>query len=332
MKRIAFFIPFQGCTRRCVYCNQSAITGVGVPPAPGEAASAAAREASPVELCFFGGSFARLGAPLMEAYLAAVLRAPRGSVVTFSSYPGDFTGERGARVLDVLEKYPIGTIELGVPSLDEGVLARCGREGDAAEVTGVARALAGRGYRLGAQIMTGLPGQTPESSAKDIRTLGAVMRDFRAAWDLRIYPCLVLRGSELEAMRGRGEYVPLTVEEAARQCGRLLITAEEEGFRVIRVGLTDSASLRESVIGGPYHASFGELAMSEKTVLLMAEESRLGPWRADARNISLLTGHGRRGIKRLAELTGMSESDVRGKISLVNARECGQRTNLDVIP
>ncbi|MDR3254523.1 MAG: radical SAM protein [Synergistaceae bacterium] len=308
MKRLAFFIPFQGCTRRCVYCDQTAISGVIVPPSPEAVESRVALSApdNPIELCFFGGSFARLDLSLMESYLHAVYSAQDGSLVTFSSYPGDFSGLRGSRLIELLKRHPIGTIELGVPSLDLSVLAACGRGDDPEETKKSIMSLARAGFHLGMQTMIGLPGQSFASALEDIGTLaGLIASSGASGWDLRIYPCLVLRGTELEAMYERGEYRPLSIEEAVRQAGALLLAAERSGLNAIRVGLLDSDSLRDAVLAGPYHPSFGELALSEKLALKLAEN--FGPLVIDKRHISRLTGHGRRGLRRLSQLTKLSE-------------------------
>jgi histone acetyltransferase (RNA polymerase elongator complex component) len=284
---------------------------------PDAVKSAARSCAAPVELCFFGGSFARIEPSLMESYLEAVSLAPEGSRVTFSSYPGDFEGAGGARIIETLKKYPIGTIELGTPSLDPLVLRVCGRDDDPVRVKGAIATLRDAGFRIGAQIMIGLPRQTPESSMRDIESIAALMSGRPGeTWDLRIYPCLVLRGTELESLYRAGEYTPLGLEDAARRAGALLLAAARLGFRAIRVGLLESASLRESVIAGPYHQSFGELALSEKLALELAGASaRDEPWEIDRSRISQLTGHGGRGIRRLAELTGIPAETVRKSLT-----------------
>jgi len=318
MKRIAFFIPFQGCGRRCVYCDQSAITGAGGDLPPDVVSSCLASQRAPVELCFFGGSFARLERKLMVSYLDTVRRAPPGSAVTFSSYPGDFAGEAGGRLLNELKKYPIGVIELGVPSLDPKVLRACGRDDDPEMIKKAIAAVRDSGFRIGAQIMTGLPRQTFESARSGVESLAAIMNTAggNGGWDLRIYPCLVLRGTELAEMYKRGEFSPLSLEEAVRGAGELLRDAERAGFRAIRVGLLESSSLREAVVAGPYHPAFGELALSEKLALQLALENPSGPWEIGAKRISQLTGHGRRGINRLSELTGIPSEKIHSMLIL----------------
>jgi histone acetyltransferase (RNA polymerase elongator complex component) len=314
LKRLVFFIPFQGCGRRCVYCDQVAITGGGsdgIGASPEEVQSLLSRQKSPVELCFFGGSFARIDEDRMVSFLRTISFAPEGSVVTFSSYPGDFEGERGRRIIGTLKNCPIGTIELGVPSLDEKVLRACGRDDDPERVKRIITILRDEGFHIGAQTMIGLPGQTFGSAKRDLESLASLMRaSVGAAWDFRIYPCLVLRGTELESIYRRGEYAPLALEDAVREAGELLLASDRLGFRAIRVGLLESSSLRESVIAGPYHPAFGELALSERLALELAEKGE-GPWEIDARKISQITGHGGRGIKRLAALTGFSPEKIR---------------------
>jgi len=316
LRRIAFFMPGLGCVRKCVYCDQHVITqdargGKSITPEEVSRAVSSARE--PVELCFFGGSFARAGIPLMTEFLDVIRSAAEGSAVTFSSYPGDFEGPSGLEIISILKNYPIGTIELGIPSLDPKVLAACHRDDDAGMIIRVIERLREGGFHIGVQLMMGLPHQSGESVLNDIKTLARIMPESGGA-DFRLYPCLVIKGTELEAMYKRGEYIPLELEDAVRTAGAILLAAEKHGFNVIRVGLLESENLKKSVIAGPYHPAFGELAISEKLVLSMFDANPCGPWIVPRRNISQLTGHGERGVRRLSELTGMTPEEVRSLI------------------
>ena len=312
MKRIAFFIPFRGCTRRCIYCDQAAITGSREDDtlSPEAVSGVLSQQREAVELCFFGGSFGRLDRETLLSYLETIHHAPRGSVITFSSYPGDFDGERGKWLIQELSKHPIGTIELGIPSLDPAVLEACGRDDSTDNILKNIVTLRGAGFHIGVQMMIGLPKQSWASSLADIETVGSLIAGREEPWHLRIYPCLVLRSTALAAMYERGEFVPLSLEEAIRLSALLLIRAEEAGFKAIRVGLLNSNSLRESIIAGPFHPSFGELVLSEKLALKMASEAPKGPWAISAKTKSHLTGHGKRGLLRLAELTSLEVETV----------------------
>ena len=314
-KRIAYFLPFQGCERRCVYCDQRSITGVGDVAfiSPEEIAYALSTEPDPVELCFFGGSFASLPHARMTGYLDAICAAREGGVVTFSSYPGDFEGARGQALVETLARYPIGTIELGVPSLDADVLRACGRDDDPAAILCAIETLRDAGFHLGVQLMTGLPGQSGESAIRDIDAMADLMPS-GAAWHLRVYPCLVLAGTELEARYRAGTYEPQSLEEAVRTAGAILLRACERGFLPIRVGLLEGGLLRDAVVAGPYHPAFGELARSEMTARALVAESPNGPWRIPKNKISQLTGHNKRGIRRMAELSGIPANQVEAVI------------------
>jgi histone acetyltransferase (RNA polymerase elongator complex component) len=313
-RRIAFFVPHMGCGRKCVYCDQNAITGVtGGHITPDAVADVASAQKSPAEFCFFGGSFARIGTPRMKAFMDAVCRAPEGSAVTFSSYPGDFDGNAGLDAIRFLKDYPIATIELGIPTLDPLVLKTCRRDDDPAAITRTVARIRDNGFHLGVQMMIGLPRQTADSVSRDAKTL-ALMMPAGVAWHFRLYPCLVLRGTELEKMYRRGEYAPLSLEEGIRTGGAVTLEAERLGFNVIRIGLPESDSLKKSTAAGPYHPAFGELAMSEKRALSLISENPDGPWIIERRTLSQFTGHAGRGIRRLAEMSGISEREARNRL------------------
>lgn len=315
-RREAFFFPLVGCSRRCVYCDQQKITGeVGLPDL--DAVHHRARSAvEPIELCFFGGSFGSLDDETMISYLDAIRSAPRGSRITFSTYPRDFDGDRGAKLLSLLSNYPIGTIELGTPSFDRRVLAAVRRDDDPAAVLRAIERVASAGFHVGAQLMTGLPHQDEASSLADIDALSSIMPD-GARWHLRIYPCLTLKGTPLDEMRRAGEYEPQTIDGAARVAAAMIVRAEDRGFEVIRVGLHDSPSLREAIAAGPWSPSFGEIARGEAMAIRLVRDRPRGPWIVGKKNISLLTGHGGRAISRLAEMSGLSIDEVRGRITFV---------------
>lgn len=310
-------MPFRGCLRKCIYCNQVLITGRNEMEelSPETVSRELMRHSDAIELCFFGGSFARQRIEKIKSYLDAIRYAPPGSEITFSSYPGDFEGPRGKELIDLLSGYPIGTIELGVPSLDSRVFRICGRDDEPERIKNSISFLRNEGIHIGVQIMIGLPGQTFESVLSDLDVLGGLMEG-APSWHLRIYPCLVLRDTKLASLYRHGEFTPLDLEAAVKQTGALLHRAERLGFTVIRVGLPESVSLRESVLAGPYHPSFGELALSEKLVTHLVSDAPRGPWHIDSRQISHLTGHGGYGIKRLAVLSLMTVDDVKSLVKM----------------
>ncbi|NLB18658.1 MAG: radical SAM protein, partial [Syntrophomonadaceae bacterium] len=73
---ISFFIPHQGCTSNCIFCNQKAITGqrtsLDVKSVVSTIEEYLSTIASPSEVAFYGGSFTALSSNLQELYLSCV--------------------------------------------------------------------------------------------------------------------------------------------------------------------------------------------------------------------------------------------------------------------
>lgn len=300
MKRFPFFLSMGNCPRRCIYCHQGKITGSWSIPSPEDVHLFASALDEPHEICFFGGSFTCFPFPLQEKYLRAAVSAPEGSTIRFSTHPECITPS----ILQFLTSYPISMLELGISSLDDHVLATCNRGYDGKTALSVLELIFAKGLHVCAQMMTGLPEQTEESSLEDLRRINAVRKGRPAT--LRIYPCLVLAETPLAKMYESGRYSPPSTSEAALHTGRLFLEAQKLGFAIQRIGLQESESLRHSVLAGPYHPAFGELARSAALVLSLIEEQSQGPWIVPAHRISLLRGHGEYGFRLLADRTGLS--------------------------
>ena len=209
------------------------------------------------ELAYYGGSFTCLPKAQQEAWLA--LAAPyieRGVIggVRVSTRPDAVDDE----VCSFLRERGVTTVELGVQSFSDEVLEQsgrsCRREASVAACGAVQRA----GLRLGVQLMTGLPGDSPKTardSMEQALSLGAKL--------LRVYPTLVLEGTELARRYAEGSYRPQTLEEAVSLCADLLEMAEEVGAVIQRLGLNPGLELERSLIAGPYHPAFGGLVREE---------------------------------------------------------------------
>ena len=79
-----------------------------------------------------------------------------------------------------------------------------------------------------------------------------------------------------------GEYIPQSVEEAVDISARVYRLFKESGITVLRIGLPDSAELKENYIAGAYHPSLGELVMS-RDIRNRIEESLCGKKEAQVR-------------------------------------------------
>lgn len=120
-------------------------------------------------------------------------------------------------VLALLKSYGVTAVELGCQSMDDRVLTRCRRGHKAADSIAAAQCVHRAGLELGVQMMTGLPGDTDDTA---LETAGQLIA-LRPA-TVRIYPTVVLAGTELERQYRSGDYVPQTVAQAVDLCSRLV--------------------------------------------------------------------------------------------------------------
>jgi len=310
VNRLPFFLPMRNCPNRCIYCDQMTITGHHDMPSPDDVRSMASRASGPVETCFFGGSFTCLPENTRREYLSAASSAPPGSSIRISTHPDCINP--GA--LSILGDYPVTIVELGISSLDDRVLEACNRgyTGKTA-LEKISELLDDGRFIPGVQMMTGLPGQTPESSMEDLRKIAALKGNRRM--QLRIYPCLVLANTPLEKLYSSGKYKPYSLEESARWAGEMILFARDNDFELLRVGLQETESLGQGVVAGPHHPALGEYARSCALTMDIFAKAPRGPWALSSRDMSLIYGHGGWGLTELARLSGLEASEAENRIT-----------------
>ncbi|HII72768.1 TPA: tRNA uridine(34) 5-carboxymethylaminomethyl modification radical SAM/GNAT enzyme Elp3 [Candidatus Woesearchaeota archaeon] len=104
-------------------------------------------------------------------------------------------------------------VELGVQTIYDDVLAKVGRGHNVEESVKAIQELRDLGFKLNLHYMLGLPGSSP---ARDVTGLKELFKDERFKPDmLKIYPCMVLKGTKLYKMWQEGEYKPLPTQKAA---------------------------------------------------------------------------------------------------------------------
>lgn len=153
-------------------------------------------------------------ARLLDAQLANESAASRMIGLTVETKP-DWGLEPHA---DVMLDLGVTRVEVGVQTLDDGVLAAVNRGHTVADTIRSFRALKDAGFKLCAHVMPGLPGA---DDAKDLATFERLFADpdFRPDM-LKIYPTLVVPGTPLHRQWERGDYVPLSDEKAAALVAR----------------------------------------------------------------------------------------------------------------
>ena len=259
---IPFFISLKGCPNRCIFCDQNRITGQSVPgpedvaPKVEKYLSTMPGSGARIEVGFFGGSFTGLSLGLQKEFLDRVkpfVEERRVHGVRLSTRP-DLVDEDTA---SFLRSNGVTCVELGVQSMCDEVLSASKRGHTAEDTERASRIILRHGMELGHQMMLGLPGSGLEQelyTARKIKELGASQ--------VRIYPVLVIKGTELAEIWERGEYVPLEEEEALDRAAELIAYFGANSIKVIRCGLHPSEGLLsgEEYLAGPFHPAFGQKA------------------------------------------------------------------------
>ncbi len=104
-------------------------------------------------------------------------------------------------------------VELGVESVYDRELKLTNRGHTINDTKESLRQLKDIGFKINAHYMIGLPGSTRESDLEGLKELFS-NPDFRPDM-LKIYPCLVIRGTPLYAQWQRGQFTPITTAAAA---------------------------------------------------------------------------------------------------------------------
>lgn len=259
---IPVFVPHMGCPHDCCFCNQRTISGQIEAPGEEDVRNIidSYREIrdhyGSVEVAFYGGSFTAIPVLQQEMYLKTA-RDSVGKNIPFrvSTRPDCID----LPTLELLRKYGVTTVELGAQSMCDRVLKASGR-GHLAEDTVKASALIKQeGFVLGIQTMLGLPESDEETEFYTARRVIALQPEL-----VRIYPTIVLEGTELADRYLAGKYKAMELETAVAITAKLLPEYERHGITVIRIGLQSSDNIREGgrITAGPYHPAFGELVRS----------------------------------------------------------------------
>ena len=258
---IPFFIPHKGCPFTCIFCGQKKISGKSKCISPSEISAIIpqylktipAGSSNPhIEVGFFGGSFTGLAIEEQSSYLKEVQPfLAHGQVhgIRLSTRP-DFIDQR---ILDMLKKYKVTCIELGVQSMSDIVLKASKRGHTLRDIRTASDLILRNGFLLAHQIMVGLP---RSSARKEINT--ARLSISMGATQIRIYPVVVIKDTELADMREKGLYKALKEYEAIKRCAKLMLLFEKNGVKVIRCGLHPSRGLitGEEIVEGPFHQAF----------------------------------------------------------------------------
>ena len=266
---IPIFVPHLGCPNDCVFCNQKSISGQMKNITKDDIKNTIEFYLKNIkdkeiytEVAFFGGSFTGIEESLQEEYLSTAyqyIKEGKVNSIRISTRP-DYINKN---ILKRLKKYKVQTIELGVQSANDYILKRSGRGHTFEDVKKASKLIRWNGFKLGHQMMVGLPEST---RIDEINTAKQLIK--LKPKKVRIYPVLVIKNTKLEKDYLNGKYEPLPLVQAVETSKEIYNMFVKNRIEVIRIGLQNTEEISEpenensQVVAGPYHPAFRQLVES----------------------------------------------------------------------
>ncbi len=313
---IPIFVPHLGCPHQCTFCNQKEISG--------QAKQVTAQDVKQtiefylknfkddskyVEVAFFGGSFTGIEEKVQNELLEAAneyINQGKVNSIRISTRP-DYIDKD---ILKRLKKYHVKTIELGVQSSNDYILAKCQRGHTFEDVKKASKLIRWHGFILGHQMMIGLPESTKLDELNTAKQLIKLKPKI-----VRIYPVLVIKDTKLAEEYEKGEYIPLTLEQAVERSKEVMQLFNKAKIEVIRLGLQNTEEIsspeekKSQVLEGPYHPAFRQLVESRMwydEIVSKIKQYNVKVMQvlitANPENINNIIGHKKENILKLKEI------------------------------
>jgi elongator complex protein 3 len=154
-------------------------------------------------------------------------------------------------------------VELGVQNIYNDIYQRVNREHTVQDVIEATHVLKDAGLKVAYHMMPGLPGSNQK---RDLNAFKTIFTDSAFKPDMiKVYPCLVLKGTKTYEWWKKGTYTPYTTEQAAELIAEIKKTVPP-WVRIMRVQRDIPAQLIEA---GVKHSNLRQLAqqkLSEKNL------------------------------------------------------------------
>jgi len=182
-----------------------------------------------VELIIMGGTFPSTPLPYQKSFIKGCLDAVTGqssSSLEQAKAAAETSRIRNAGItvetrpdwarpehIDNMLQMGVTRVELGVQNIYDDIYTLVNRGHTVQDVVEATRALKDAGLKVAYHLMPGLPGS---SFQRDLEAFKKIFTDADFKPDMiKIYPCLVLKGTKAYEWWRNGEYEPYTTEEAA---------------------------------------------------------------------------------------------------------------------
>ncbi len=258
------FLPFAGCPKRCIYCDQRLQTGTEITSLRKQLEKFknkislffSTNRNQPVEIGFFGGTFTAIKEDIALDFLKIANHYKQIGLVTrirCSTRP-DFINKKK---IEKFKSHGLDLIELGVQSFDNDILETSKREYKDSEIFNACNIIKELGLSLGIQLMPGLPLSNLKKWKKDIDLTCKLKPEV-----VRIYPCVVIKETELEKMFIEKKFIPWNINTTIKRVARAVFRFWKNNIHVIRIGLPPQPEIIKKIVAGPWHPSLGHIVKS----------------------------------------------------------------------
>ncbi|MGZ6250013.1 MAG: elongator complex protein 3 [Syntrophales bacterium] len=338
---IPFFIVYQGCPNRCIYCNvrktagnfSERITEDTFQRTVHKYLNHPKRKGNGAEIAFYGGNFTGMAKEYQTELLGFANRFIEEGLVSgvrISARPDSINNES----LDLMKRFGVTTVEIGAQSMVDEVLHTSNRWHSASDVSAAMQILKERGFKTGIHLMVGLPGDSQSGFEYTIAKTIDLKPDM-----VRIHPTIVLQDTGLAELFSNGTYQPLSMPQAIDMCKYALRRFKEADIAVIRVGLqtTREMEMTGSIIAGPYHPAFRSLVeesmffdMAAEMIAAIEMSKQEVIFSLSPKDVSCFLGHKNNNMHTLKNIFGLTKIDVsvdpaqeRGTLAMI---ACGRKS------
>ncbi len=202
-------------TGGCIYCDNASFSPGGaqaVVPLERQVAEGMAwhrRRLGSEKFIVYFQKFTNTYAPvdrLRDLYRRA-LAHPDVVGISVGTRP-DALGDDALSLLAELARTRYVCVELGLQSMDDGILAWMNRGHDLNDYLNAVRRTAGRGIQICTHLIYGFPGETRASFLKTVDLVAGLPID-----SLKIHQLHAVRGTRLAELYGQGRYEPISLAE-----------------------------------------------------------------------------------------------------------------------
>ncbi len=260
-KIIPVFLPYMGCSGKCIYCNQSVITSTPDTESEFEkqliqAEKNVYKAQTTFLIGFYGGTFLQIRGHHFSKiilFLNKISKYKKFQGIRFSTTP-ESVCKNLSRVL-FLKKFNLNLVELGVQTFNEHILKKIGRKTKEEDILNSVKSLGTNGINWAYQVMPGLPS---ENFREFYESCDYYFTNYPPEY-IRIYPLIVFKDTELEKLYRAGLFVPLNLEESIDCVKAIYLLAHKNKIEILKIGIHPEKSVFENYIAGPLNGHLKEL-------------------------------------------------------------------------